>query len=206
MIDLAGQRFGRLVVLHRVPSKAPGRARWAVLCDCGTASEAITGNLRSGQVQSCGCLTRERTSATNTTHGQSSNPEYKIMHAAKQRCANPSAPDYERYGGRGIAFNFSDFAQFFAEVGPRPSNKHSLDRIDNAKGYEPGNVQWATVKEQTRNTRSNRMLTFQGKTQCLAAWAEELGLPCSTIKSRLKLGWSIEKALTTAGRSQKKPG
>ena len=84
-----------------------------------------------------------------------------------------------------------------AEVGPRPSDKHSLDRIDNAKGYEPGNVRWATMSAQCRNKRNNRLLTFRGKTQCMTAWGEELGLSRGCIKCRLKNGWSVEEALST---------
>jgi hypothetical protein len=197
-IDLTGQRFGRWLVIERSGRDRGGKALYRCLCDCGTERNGVSaGNLKSGGSKSCGCLTREITGDQSRTHGQSRTPEYRIWQAAKKRCTNPTADNYERYGGRGVTFGFPDFAQFIAEVGPRPSDKHSLDRINNAKGYEPGNVRWATMSAQCRNKRNNRTLTFQGKTQCMTAWEEELGLPRSTIKHRLKNGWSVEEALST---------
>ncbi len=195
-VDLTGQRFGRWLVIEQ--TNTGGLAKWRCLCDCGIERSGVSASsLKSGASKSCGCLQREASGQSQRTHGQSKSPEFQIWIGAKQRCTNPKVHNYERYGGRGIEFNFPDFAQFFAEVGPRPSDKHSLDRIDNKGHYEPGNVQWALAKPQGRNKRNNRMLTFQGKTQCLAAWAEELDLSRSVIKVRLKAGWSVEEALST---------
>ena len=195
-IDLAGRRFGRWLVIEQTNNG--GKARWRCICDCGTErSDVPAGNLKRGHSQSCGCLHREVAGQHHRLHGQSESPEYQIWIGAKQRCTNPKVHGYEQYGGRGVTFNYPDFAQFLAEVGPRPSEEHSLDRIDNAKGYEPGNVRWATRLEQGRNKRNNRMLTFQGVTQCMTAWAEELGLSRGAIKGRLKNGWSVEETLST---------
>jgi hypothetical protein len=121
----------------------------------------------------------------------------------KQRCTNPKHKSYQTYGGRGISYSptfdgANGFANFIAAVGRRPSNKHSIDRIDNEKGYFPGNIRWVLASVQGRNRNNNRMLTFQGKKQCLEDWANELGISRSLIRARIdRLGWSVEKALST---------
>ena len=117
----------------------------------------------------------------------------------KTRCSNPRTGYWENYGGRGIRVCTrwkESFEAFFADVGGIPGPGFTLERIDNAKDYEPGNVRWATRKEQNRNTRTNRMLTFGGKTQCVGAWAEETGLG-GALGARLHRGWSVERALFT---------
>jgi hypothetical protein len=117
----------------------------------------------------------------------------------KARCLNKGNDKYRYYGGRGItiAREFAEsFQAFFDEIGPRPSKGHSVDRIDNSKGYAPGNVKWATMSEQRRNRRDGlRMLTIDGKTKCLTDWAKESGLNYETIRFRLKKGWSPKEAV-----------
>ncbi len=129
------------------------------------------------------------------------NQEYDIWSAMIQRCHNPNSTGYLRYGGRGIFVcqRWRDsFNDFLADVGPRPGKGYSLDRIDNSKGYEPGNVRWATQKEQGRNTRTNRLLAFRGEVKSAAEWAEITGLTYSAIQRRLDvLHWTIEKTLST---------
>ncbi len=128
--------------------------------------------------------------------------EFTAWRSMKQRCYTPATPMCKRnYRDRGIIvcerWNNS-FQNFRQDVGPRPSPDHSLDRWPNNDGnYEPGNVRWATRTEQRRNTRFNRMITFNGKTQPQSAWVEETGLMWDTIYRRLRSGWSIEKTLTT---------
>lgn len=114
------------------------------------------------------------------------------------RCTVPSATHYDRYGGRGITVHPSlkTIEGFLAEIGPRPSRHHSIERIDNDGNYEPGNIRWATAKEQNRNQSSNQLLTFANRTQCKAAWAEEYGIKYTTFDERLRRGWSVERALT----------
>lgn len=94
----------------------------------------------------------------------------------------------------------NSFEAFLKDVGPKPSQKHTLDRIDNNQGYTPGNVRWATRIEQARNQRRTTMLTYQDETRPLTEWAEIVGIPQRTIKSRLKMGWSTEAALTTPSK------
>ena len=122
------------------------------------------------------------------------------------RCDNPDNPNYPLYGGRGITVcdEWKDFNKFLEGVGERPAN-HTLDRIDVNKGYEPGNVRWATLSEQARNKRTNRVLALGDKSMCVADWVDETGLSSSLIINRIKyLGWSVEKALTTPARLNKR--
>jgi hypothetical protein len=117
-----------------------------------------------------------------------------------QRCTNPKDAAFAYYGGRGIRVCDrwkKSLQDFVSDVGFPPTPKHELDRIDKDGDYAPGNCRWATHKENMRNARHNHLITFRGKTQCRAAWAEELGIPPNRIRDRLyKLGWSIERALT----------
>ncbi len=118
------------------------------------------------------------------------------------RCENPRCEAYPRYGGRGIEVckRWQTFENFLADMGPRPSADHSIDRIENDGNYEPGNCRWATDAEQNQNTRSNRLLTYAGRTQPLSVWAREFGIRRETVRERLKAGWDVERALTVAPR------
>lgn len=135
-------------------------------------------------------------------------PERGIWHAMIARCHNPDNKGYRRYGGRGITVCpqwRESYDVFLADVGPRPSPEHSIDRIEVNGNYEPGNVRWATMEEQSRNRTDNRYLTAFGKTQCMADWADELGLSRATLKDRLgRLGWSVEAALSRPARKMRR--
>jgi hypothetical protein len=135
-------------------------------------------------------------------------PMYRVWLAMTERCRNPNNRKFAIYGGRGIRVceRWLVFKNFLADMGERPSSMHTLERRDNNGNYEPGNVRWATYKEQARNTRTNRLLTFNGKTQCAAAWEEEMGLRRGAIRQRLDQdGWSVEKAITTPKCGTVKP-
>jgi hypothetical protein len=192
-------RFGALLVLAEAERSAGARRCVLCRCDCGTEIVVRLDNLRSGATRSCGCLRQKIVAERSTTHGMSQRVEYRAWEHIIKRCTNRNADNYKYYGGRGIKVHPAwrrDFATFFAAVGSRPSSNHSIDRIDNSQGYVPGNVRWATRKEQARNTRRNRLIAWQGKTQPLVVWAEELGVPKSRLESRLGRGWSVEKAFT----------
>lgn len=131
-------------------------------------------------------------------------PERASYWAAKARCQCPTHHAYDLYGGRGIEFRFKSFQEFVEHLGPRPSLKHTLDRIDSNGHYEPGNVRWATWKQQGANKRSNRYITFQGRTQTVSDWARELGFANNTINERIKRGWCVSCSLTIP--KQKKAG
>ena len=126
--------------------------------------------------------------------------EYIIWGLMRQRCRNPKATGYHRYGGRGIKVceRWDSFENFWADMGPRPSPRHTIERSDNDGNYEPGNCRWATYADQSRNKRNNRNLTLNGETLCLNDWANKTGLTSRAIGRRLSLGWSIESALTAA--------
>lgn len=126
-------------------------------------------------------------------------PEYLTWRSLFQRCYNEKAHNYARYGGRGIKVCRRwqrSFTNFLADVGPRTSKEHSLERKNNDGNYTKNNCVWATRKEQARNTRRNRTVTCWGKTACVAEWAEKLGMSYKTIQGRLDRGWSPEEAFT----------
>jgi hypothetical protein len=126
-------------------------------------------------------------------------PELNTWTNMIARCMNPRRPDYRFYGGRGIAVCQRwqvSFGAFLSDMGPRPAGA-SLDRIDNTRGYEPTNCRWATKHEQMQNTRATRLITFNGRSMGLTAWAREVGINKESLRTRLLRGWSIEAALTT---------
>lgn len=161
--------FGRLLVLKTATLESK-RSAWLCLCSCGSVVVVKDTNLKLGKTQSCGCLAKDRLRERNRTHGMSETPEYFIYKSAEKRCTNSQAKDYARYGGRGIKFLFKSFEEFIRCVGVRPSVKHSIDRIDSAGNYEPGNVRWATATEQANNRRSSIRVTIDGVTKTVSEW------------------------------------
>lgn len=153
---LCGQRFGRLVVLHRAGSTANGSALWACLCDCGARTTVKTGHLRSGNTASCGCGAKRGRPIHGDARRGAKTPEYTTWEGMIRRCHHPNATNYGAYGARGVevcARWRESFPAFLADVGRRPSSAFSLDRINPFGNYEPGNVRWATRSEQARNKR-----------------------------------------------------
>ena len=205
---LPGQRYGRLVVLGEAEPKLYGKRsnrRVYVRCDCGGTKELFLCGLKSGLVKSCGCYHKEQVTKSSTTHGLSYIPGYQSYKAMIRRCSNPKDPSYLRYGAKGISvckrwLGPGGFANFTKDMGHRPEGK-TLDRENNDAGNSPDNCRWATAKEQQRNTGFNRLLTFDGRTQCTSAWAEELGIQVSTLNNRLVRGWSVERTLSEPVRA-----
>lgn len=134
-------------------------------------------------------------------HGMNKSPEHRTWVHMRQRCTNESRRDFKFYGGRGIKvcdrWNEA-FLNFFADMGPKPSPAHTIERIDGNVGYEPGNCRWATQQEQAENTSATVLLELGGKSQTLTAWARELGMSSSTLCRRLASGWTVHEALTIA--------
>ena len=183
--DFTPETYGRLTTIgpkFRLPSgKQGGYAACQVcLCTCGNITVVYVSNLGRGHTESCGCLHSEKITQKFHRHGCSGKTDEYITWASMQgRCGNPNNQKYYRYGGRGIRVcdrwqepNGQGFINFLADMGHRPSKKHSIDRIDNDGHYEPSNCKWNTNSNQARNRRTSHLLTFNGKTQCLAAWAE----------------------------------
>lgn len=153
--DLTGKTVGRLYVVGRLES-----GRWRCICDCGNETIVTAASLRGNRAtRSCGCLKVDKLVERSTSHGLTQTPEHQAYRSARYRCENPRSHRWPRYGGRGIRFRFDSFEQFFAELGLRPSPRHSVDRINNNDDYRPGNVRWATPHEQRLNQSSrNRRL------------------------------------------------
>ncbi len=193
---MVGQRFGQLTVT--AINRSSRRSICLCLCACGASKSVEAGKLRTGHTKSCGCGRARHGHARDT--GRS--PEYTAWSAMCRRCHSPTDKRFPGYGGRGTRVcdewrGPCGFDRFIAHVGPRPSSKHSIDRIDNAGHYEPGNVRWATQSEQQRNKRVNRWIDFAGRRQILSDWAREFGLAANVLNQRIRLGWSMEKALST---------
>ena len=194
--DLSGLKFGRWTVLEHVKiSRRP--AHWLCVCECGTKRVLNGHNLRSGITKSCGCAPRKK-----RTHGKCKTPEYRVWASMIGRCSYEGDTNFKKYGARGIrvcARWRHDFAAFLSDMGLRPTPKHSIDRIDTNGDYEPGNCRWATMKEQARNTRSNRLITFRGETRCLIEWSEILGMYRKKISRRLDAGIPMADIVRESG-------
>lgn len=201
LINLVGRRYGRLTVIAKAANLGQ-KVRWECKCDCGETTIVFGMNLASKNTKSCGCLLKEQPNSAQRTHGEGykRTPEYVAWTQMKNRCFNPHATRYANWGGRGISVckAWADsFETFLNDVGRRPTHEHSLDRRDNSKDYEPGNVRWATPTEQNRNSSGNRRLTYQGLTKTLSEWAELYHMRVKTLWSRIDRGWSVEDALET---------
>ena len=201
MIDLTGQRFGRLTVVKRAVNTKNGKAQWVCKCDCGNYNVVQSYDLRSGNTKSCGCLNAERLKAgINVKHGMCYTPLNNVWRAMKRRCYYKKDSRYESYGARGVTVCMEWLNDFQAFYDWAMANGYqeglSIDRIDVNGNYEPGNCRWATDKEQANNTRNNHFLTYNGETHTIAEWAEIVGMKRDTLKKRIYYGWPIEKALT----------
>lgn len=203
--DLTGQTFNRLTVLQlsskqNPKNSTPSGRYWNCLCVCGKEKTVCQNNLVHGQVKSCGCLTKETTTARSTKHGHRNTGTYRSYCSMLTRCHNSSLPSYKAYGGRGIAVcerwqGDNGFQHFLEDMGERPQG-FTLDRIDVNGHYTPENCRWASRKLQNRNKRSNHVLTHGGESRCVMEWSDLTGIHWQTIISRLRLGWSVEQALT----------
>lgn len=142
---------------------------------------------------------------SRTKHGLSRTQEYRAWQQMRLRCLNPEHHNYPDYGGRGITVCDEwrhDPRPFFEHIGPKPTPQHELDRIDNDRGYEPGNVRWVTREVNSRNRRSNRWIECNGISKTVAEWVKMTGIPEYTIRRRIDSGWSPESAITTPSRVQ----
>lgn len=163
-LDLVGQKFCRLTVLERVENDKHGKSMWLCVCDCGNQTIVNGSALKKGNTKACGCLNEEMTRTRALKHGHSQNgkvsSEYTAWYCMIQRCDNPKNKDYAHYGGRGITVCErwgNSFENFYRDMGDKPSPRHSIDRIDNSKGYSPDNCIWATKAQQARNRRKSSL-------------------------------------------------
>ena len=189
MKDIVGKRFGKLVVLGKVDA---GKYQYKslCLCDCGNTKVVLNGSLASGNTKSCGCIVNK--------HGMKNTSTYNIWDTMIARCHRPSHKSYKDYGGRGIVVceEWRIFQNFFDDMGTRPTKTSQLDRIDNNKGYSKENCRWVSPSQNCRNRRNTHIIEYNGMSKCLSEWSDITGIKTTAIHERLKMGWSVERALT----------
>lgn len=206
-LDRAGEVHGRLTIISRAPDRTHGEktqvVMWNCVCECGNFTVKSGRKLKIGAVKSCGCLQKENPGSRKGPdnpkylHGKTNSREYLSWISALSRTTNKKHESYERYGGRGITVCeewASSFARFLSDMGPRPDG-HSLERIDNNKGYFLENCKWATTKEQSRNKSNTVKITINNVEKSLLEWSEISGIPEKTLRSRIKSGWEGERAV-----------
>ena len=197
-----GGHFNRWEPVSFVRRNKSSDQYWLCRCDCGTEKTVLASSIKNGSSRSCGCLAREIAvdvcKRDKTTHGMYRSAEYRSWKEMRGRCMRTDHHQWGDYGGRGITIceRWSDFATFYADMGAKPSRKHTLDRIENDGNYEPGNCQWATRKEQNRNRRSNVWVDYGGKRMILTDACILAGLNYKTVANRIYSGLSSEEALS----------
>lgn len=205
--ELLGQRFGQLTVVALHPHRsASSRALWVCLCDCGNQRITDTSSLKRGSAKSCGCLTLRNLRERSITHGKTNTRAYHAWFSMRQRCYYRRNKEYHNYGERGIEVCSEwreEFEAFYMDMGDPPDGM-TLDRIDVEGNYNKETCRWATVKEQARNRRNNRLLTLDGEEHCVAEWAEIVGISSHTLLKRLDAGWSLDRVLRTPVRPIKR--
>lgn len=204
--DLSGQKFGSLLPLHTTGFDSNGSYIWQCRCDCQTITYVSTGDLNSGNISSCRDCGYASAALKRTTHGLSRSAIYRRFQAMHNRVYNPNHNYFHVYGGRGIRVcqRWHDFENFVADMANSFSPELQLERIDNDGHYEPSNCRWATPREQSNNTRSNRLISWNDETHTLTEWSRILGINPHTINARLRYGWSIERTFTEPVRSPHK--
>ena len=195
--NIIGKKYGRLIVVSYLGSNRHQQVKWGCLCKCGNKATPTTAALNSGKTKSCGCLQKEVLSTLASTHKMSKTSEYKSWSGMIQRCTNKKNPRYASYGGRGIKVCdkwTNSFELFFQDIGNKPSPKHSIDRINNNKGYNPENCRWATNSVQVRN-RNLLKINKSGVTgvyyhKVTKKWAAQIA---TSIGNKRHLGVFINK-------------
>lgn len=200
-----GDTMESRLTLIKIVGKSKCRAYIGLYrCVCGNEKKIRMSFVRSGKTKSCGCLQRGKA----TKHGMEGTPEYHAWSSMKKRCNLLSDKGYKRYGGRGIKVCdrwMESFENFYEDMGNRPSMRHSLDRINNNKGYSKENCRWATATEQANNRRSTVMIEGYGVTQSISMWENTMEIPKGRITARLIYGWSKHDAVFLPRRSKKPP-
>lgn len=192
--QLSGMTFGRWTVLNRVFREGTRNTYWLCRCACGVEREVLAFRLKDGRSKSCGCLSSE-VKKSRAVHGHASidgrkSPEYRAWAHMLERCNNTNCKAYKNYGGRGISVceRWVKFTNFLADMGTRPSDEHSLDRIDCNGNYSPDNCRWADCRTQQRNRRNNRIITIGGESKCVADWADALEIEGKKLRKALERG------------------
>lgn len=208
MVDMIGGTYGYLTVVGRAPNNKHRSACWLCLCKCGEHRIVVGKSLRRGHVTSCGCK-RSAYHPKGVEIEQSERVKehhlYVTWQGIRKRCCSSNSKDYKNYGGRGIHCSdaWDSFRVFVEDMGDSWQIGLSIDRIDNDLGYSKENCKWSTPSEQSRNTRRNKMVEYQGEVKCLVDWCETLKLNYRRIKDRIgRQGWSITKAFETLNKQE----
>tara|TARA_R110000796_G_scaffold137299_1_gene253373 strand:+ start:172 stop:933 length:762 start_codon:yes stop_codon:yes gene_type:complete len=186
--NVVGDVFGKLVLKSTYKKNA--RTWWLCECSCGSEVNTDLSRLRSGVTSQCkGCGVKS-SAKTRTKHGMTKTKEYRTWVHLKDRCINPNSSSRKHYLDKGITFcdEWLIFDNFFYDMGLSPTAEHSIDRIDNTKGYSKDNCRWATKLEQMNNMSTNKVITYKGETKTLADWCRYLGVNYSMVKCRLHSG------------------
>lgn len=181
-IDRTGSKFERWTVLSFSHRNSAGSASWNCQCECGSLGKVLGSNLTSGSSTSCGCWKKEQA----VTHGMTRHPAFRVFCAAKDRCTREGNKQYQDYGGRGIKFLFTSFEEFWEELKETYKEGLTLERIDNNKNYESGNVKWATRVQQANNKRNNVWFEYSGEKKTQAQWAKHFKVTDQLIANALK--------------------
>ena len=205
--NLLGEHFGRLTVIGEAKA-IKGKAIWRCICSCGVEKNIMADHLLRGAINSCGCYKKEIMKKTmaklSFKHGDSRTILYRKYRSMLSRCNDPNNRYYKRYGGRGIKVckewekDFVSFKNWALKNGYVEGL--SIERIDNNKGYSPDNCKFITLAEQQKNKSNNVKIHYKGETKILAEWARIFNINSQTIATRIKRGWSVEKALLTPVR------
>lgn len=203
IIDVTGQKFGRLTALYRAKTEPGKKIKWVCKCDCGNVTIVDSYKLRHGISKSCGCYMRETSRKTirriSITHGKTHTRLHVIWTSMKGRCYSEHYDSYYNYGGRGIKVCdewLDDFMNFYNWAMANGYNDTlTIDRIDNDLGYSPENCRWVTTKEQARNRRTCVYLTVDGETKTVAEWAEITNQPDGRLRARMRQGWNDEEVV-----------
>lgn len=208
IIDLTGEKYGKLTVLKMVERNSSNKVQWLCQCECGNLKKVTAGHLRSGHTKSCGCYNLESSISANITHGGKGTRLYNIWCDMRKRCNNPSVKHYSRYGGRGISVcpewmnDFNSFRDWSMKNGY--SDNLTLDRIDNDGNYCPDNCRWATRSTQNNNTSRCHVITVNGISKNIAQWSAYLGIKRFRIDSAYKHGKDLEMYIRELIQKQNK--
>lgn len=215
---MIGKKYGMLTVIKRIDDKICPKGnhetRYECICDCGNTTSVYGNYLRSGHTKSCGCYNNNRLVSMNKTHGISGSRLYNVWKGIRGRCNNPNNKSYKNYGGRGIKLcdewdDYENFHDWAYDNGYDESAKHgecTIERIDVNGDYCPENCRWATNKEQSSNKRNNHLITLDGVVHTLSQWCEIYDIKQSTVRQRLKNGWTEKDALTIRPYSSTRRG
>lgn len=192
--DISGKIFGKLLVLKRSENNIPKLVRYICKCDCGNIREVSSSNLKYGHTKSCGCLAK----TIHIKHHMYNHPIYKVYFSMKSRCHNKKNKRYKNYGGRGIVMcdEWKDsFEQFYKDMGPKPSPKHSIDRINNNGNYCKENCKWSTREQQDSNKTNNIFISHNGITKTITQWSKILNVSVQTLMKRHNNKWDDSKII-----------